>query len=143
MFESGTLTHKATNSAVANEDLEGLPQDKDQELESKASTALMSLPVERESAESLKQRLAAMEYILKQKTTATLAKSKLVQNFQTYKEDVKVKNWKQIHQFEKSQVAGIKLEAAQIKNENKGLNQELTRMKRALEQQRKEQVKKQ
>ena len=55
MFESGTMTHKGTNSAVANEDLEGLPQEKDQELESKASTALMSIPVvERESAESLK-----------------------------------------------------------------------------------------
>ena len=49
------MTHKATNSAVANEDLEELPQEKDQEVESKASTALMSIPVaERESAESLK-----------------------------------------------------------------------------------------
>ena len=43
-----------------------------------------------------------MEYILKEKTTATLAKSKLVQNFQQYKEDAKLKTWKIVHQFEKS-----------------------------------------
>ena len=55
MFESGTLTNKCTNSAVANEDLEGSPAGKNQELESKASTAaLVPLPVEKESAESLK-----------------------------------------------------------------------------------------
>ena len=68
----------------------------------------------------------------------TLAKSKLVQNFQQYKEDAKVKNWQQVHQYSKVSVAGIKLESEQIKKENQGLNQELTRMRRALEKQRKE-----
>ena len=43
--------------------------------------------------EVLKERLVNMEYILKEKTTTTLAKSKLVHNFQKYKEDAKVKNW--------------------------------------------------
>ena len=83
--------------------------------------------------EILKEKLAMFERILKEKTTATLAKSKLVTNFQKYKENAKVKTWKQVHQFEKSQVAGIKLEAEQIKKENNGLNQELTRLRRALE----------
>ena len=68
----------------------------------------------------------------------TLAKSQLVQNFQQYKEDAKVKNWQQVHQYSKVSVAGIKLESEQIKKENQGLNQELTRMRRALEKQRKE-----
>ena len=68
----------------------------------------------------------------------TLAKSQLVQNFQQYKEDAKVKNWQQVHQYSKVSIAGIKLESEQIKKENHGLNQELTRMRRALEKQRKE-----
>ena len=54
MFESGTLTNKGTTSA-ANEDLEELPDAKaHDELDSKASTALMPLHVEKESAEGLK-----------------------------------------------------------------------------------------
>ena len=64
-----------------------------------------------ESAEQLQSKLAALEQILKDKTTMTLAKSELVQNFQQYKEDAKVKNWRQVHQFSKVNVAGIKLEA--------------------------------
>ena len=91
-----------------------------------------------ESAEQLRAKLAALEQVLKDKTTMTLAKSQLVQNFQQYKEDAKVKNWQQVHQFSKVNVAGIKLEAEQIKKENQSLNQELTRMRRALEKQRKE-----
>ena len=55
MFESGTLTNKGT-TAAANSDLEELPAARDHELESKASTALMSsaIPKEKESSESLK-----------------------------------------------------------------------------------------
>ena len=65
----------------------------------------------KERYQMLKANLALCEERLKDKTTDTLARCDLVQKFQKYKEDAKVKNWQQIHQFQKQQVAGIKLEA--------------------------------
>ena len=53
-------------------------------------------------------------------------------NFQKFRDDAKVKKWQEVHGFEKVQVAGIKLEAEQIKQENKNLNQEIVRMRRAI-----------
>ena len=64
-----------------------------------ASEEVLSKSPPKKSAEKLRAKLAALEEILKNKTTVTLAKSQLVQNFQQYKEDAKVKNWQHVHQF--------------------------------------------
>ena len=98
MFQTG-LTNRGTTSAEANEDID-VPATKngdtttDREDKTPGAKDAESLG---KNPEKMKERLAVMEHILREKTTQTLAKSKLVANFQKYKESAKVKTWKQVH----------------------------------------------
>ena len=101
MFQTG-LTNRGTTSAEANEDLD-VPTTtiKNGEVttdrEDKTNPGAKDAEGHGNNPEQMKERLAMMEQILKEKTTQTLAKSKLVANFQKYKENAKVKTWKQVH----------------------------------------------